>query len=59
MICCVIQTRMEMPESPYLRIGFHVAASYDRNLKVGGWSDLRTRHAMKSAGFLDDILIVY
>jgi len=48
----------EMPESPYLRIGFHVAASYDRKLKVGGWGDLPTRHAMKSAGLLDDILSV-
>jgi hypothetical protein len=49
----------EMPESPYLRIGFHVAASFDRKLQSGGWGDLPTRHAMKSAGLLDDILIVY
>ena len=49
----------EMPESPYLRIGFHVAASFDRKLQRGGWGELPTRHAMKSAGLLDDILIVY
>ena len=54
-----LYSSQEMPESPYLRIGFHVAASYDRKLKVGGWGDLPTRHAMKSAGLLDDILIVY
>ena len=54
-----LYSSQEMPESPYLRIGFHVAASYDRKLKVGGWSDLPTRHAVKSAGLLDDILIVF
>ena len=51
-----LYSSQEMPESPYLRIGFHVAASYDRKLKVGGWGDLPTRHAVKSAGLLDDIL---
>ena len=48
-----------MPESPYLRIGFHIAASYDRLMQEGGWNDLPTRANLRAAGLLDDILIVY
>eukprot|EP00450_Noctiluca_scintillans_P001508 CAMPEP_0194482416 /NCGR_PEP_ID=MMETSP0253-20130528/4376_1 /TAXON_ID=2966 /ORGANISM="Noctiluca scintillans" /LENGTH=421 /DNA_ID=CAMNT_0039321953 /DNA_START=58 /DNA_END=1323 /DNA_ORIENTATION=+ len=48
-----------MPESPYLRIGFHIAASYDRLMQKGGWNELPTRATLRKAGLLDDILIVY
>jgi len=47
------------PESPWLRLGFHVAASYDRVQGQGGWGELPTRATLKQEGLLDDILIVY
>uniref|UniRef100_A0A7S1A4W1 Plant heme peroxidase family profile domain-containing protein n=1 Tax=Noctiluca scintillans TaxID=2966 RepID=A0A7S1A4W1_NOCSC len=48
----------KMPESPYLRIGFHIAATYDRHVG-GGWNMLWSRHELKEQGLLDDILLVY
>jgi len=48
-----------MPESPYLRIGFHIAASYDKVLGKGGWNELPTRATLREEGLMDDILIVY
>jgi len=49
----------DMPESPYLRIGFHIAASYDKELGQGGWNELPSRATMREEGLMDDILIVY
>jgi hypothetical protein len=50
---------VEMPESPYLRIGFHIAASYDKKLQRGGWGELPSRSSLRATGLMDDILIAY
>jgi len=47
------------PESPWLRLGFHVASSYDSVQGQGGWGELPTRATLQEEGLLDDILIVY
>mmetsp|Transcript_24987 Transcript_24987/g.65558 ORF Transcript_24987/g.65558 Transcript_24987/m.65558 type:complete len:414 (-) Transcript_24987:275-1516(-) len=47
------------PESPYLRLGFHIAASYDSVQGQGGWGELPTRATLQKEGLLDDIMIVY
>jgi len=49
----------DMPESPYLRIGFHIATSYDKKLGQGGWNELPSRSSLRDEGLMDDILIVY
>lgn len=46
-------------ESPYIRIGFHVAASYDPSTGAGGWGDLPGRQVLRDQGLLDDVLVVY
>jgi len=39
-----------MSETPYMRLGFHVAASYDSVSGRGGWNDLGNRDSMVTAG---------
>jgi len=48
-----------MSETPYMRLGFHVGASYDSVSGRGGWNDLGDRASMMSAGLADNILIAY
>ena len=48
-----------MSETPYMRLGFHVAASYDSVSGRGGWNDLGNRDSMVTAGLADNILIAY
>jgi len=49
----------ETPESPYIRLGFHIAASYDRVARQGGWNSFPTRASLREEGLLDDIMVVY
>jgi len=48
-----------MSETPYMRLGFHIGASYDSVSGRGGWNDLGDRASMMSAGLADNILIAY
>ena len=44
------------PESPVMRFGFHIAATYDSVGETGGWNALPTRASMRQEGLLDRIL---
>jgi hypothetical protein len=47
------------PESPFMRLGFHIAASYDSVSGEGGWNALPTRANLRQEGLLDDIMVAY
>ena len=43
-------------EFPFMRLGFHVAATYDSVGETGGWNALPTRASMRQEGLLDRTL---